>query len=52
MLERGTTQPEQIELALGQALERGLTTPRRLAGAASCRPTTVRTKLDRLVAMA
>jgi hypothetical protein len=29
------TQPEQVELAIGQALRRGLTTTRRLTGAAT-----------------
>ena len=32
---RGGTQPEQIEMAIHQALERGMTTPRRLRAAAS-----------------
>jgi len=35
-LEAGV-QPEQVEMAIGQALERGLTTPRRLTEAASGR---------------
>lgn len=35
-------QPEQIEMAVGQALARGLTTPRRLRTAASARPARVR----------
>lgn len=36
------TQPEQIELAVGQALERGLLTPRRLRSAAAERADRVR----------
>jgi predicted transcriptional regulator of viral defense system len=48
-LEAGT-QPEQIELAVRQALERGLTTPRRLRAAATSRPTRVRRFIDRLLA--
>ncbi len=32
---KGGTQPEQIEMAVNQALERGMTTPRRLRAAAS-----------------
>jgi predicted transcriptional regulator of viral defense system len=32
---RGGTQPEQIEMAIRQALDRGITTPRRLRAAAS-----------------
>ena len=47
-LEAGT-QLEQIELAVGQALERGLTTPRRLRAAAARRPARVRTFIDRLL---
>lgn len=47
-LEAGT-QPEQIELAVQQALERGLTTPRRLRTAAADRPERVRTFIDRLL---
>ena len=47
-LETGT-QLEQIELAVSQALERALTTPRRLRAAAAARPTRVRTFLDRLL---
>jgi predicted transcriptional regulator of viral defense system len=45
----GGTQPEQIELAVRQALERGLTTPRRLRAAAAGRPSRVRTFIDRLL---
>jgi predicted transcriptional regulator of viral defense system len=45
-LESGT-QPEQIELAVRQALERGLTTPRRLRAAAAGRPSRVRAFIDR-----
>jgi predicted transcriptional regulator of viral defense system len=47
-LEAGT-QPEQIALAVGQALERGLTTPRRLRAAAADRPSRVRAFIDRLL---
>ncbi len=47
-LEAGT-QPEQIELAVQQALERGLTTPRRLRSAAAGRPERVRTVIERLL---
>lgn len=47
-LEAGT-QHEQIELAVRQALERGLTTPRRLRAAAAGRPARVRTFIDRLL---
>ncbi len=47
-LEAGT-QLEQIELAVGQALERGLTTPRRLRTAAAGRPERVRTFIDRIL---
>jgi predicted transcriptional regulator of viral defense system len=45
-LEAGT-QPEQIEAAVRQALERGLTTPRRLRAAAAGRPSRVRAFIDR-----
>jgi predicted transcriptional regulator of viral defense system len=47
-LEAGT-QPEQIELAVRQALDRGLTTRRRLRAAASGRPARVRTFVERLL---
>jgi predicted transcriptional regulator of viral defense system len=47
-LESGT-QLEQIELAVRQALDRGLTTPRRLRAAAIGRPARVRTFVDRLL---
>lgn len=47
-LEAGT-QPEQIELAVRQALERGLTTPRRLRTAANNRPARVQRFIDRLL---
>ena len=47
-LEAGT-QLEQIELAVRQALERGLTTPKRLRAAAADRPARVRTFIDRLL---
>lgn len=48
-LEAGT-QLEQIELAVRQALERGLTTPRRLRTAADGRSARVRTFIERLLA--
>ncbi|HEY2937539.1 MAG TPA: type IV toxin-antitoxin system AbiEi family antitoxin domain-containing protein [Gaiellaceae bacterium] len=48
-LEAGT-QLEQIELAVRQALQRGLTTSRRLRAAATGRPTRVRAFVDRLLA--
>lgn len=41
------TQPEQIELAIGQALHRGLTTPRRLRAAAAGRPDRVQRFIKR-----
>ena len=47
-LEAGT-QPEQIELAVHQALERGLTTPRRLRAAASTRSARVRKFIERVL---
>lgn len=47
-LESGA-QPEQIELAVHQALERGLTTPRRLRALAAGRPMRVRAFVDRLL---
>jgi predicted transcriptional regulator of viral defense system len=47
-LEAGT-QPEQIELAVQQALERGLTTPRRLRAAADDRSNRVRQFIDRVL---
>jgi predicted transcriptional regulator of viral defense system len=47
-LEAGT-QPEQIELAVRQALERGLTTPRRLRAAAADRPNRVRSFIDHVL---
>jgi predicted transcriptional regulator of viral defense system len=47
-LESGT-QPEQVELAVRQALDRGLTTARRLRTATNGRPTRVRTFVDRLL---
>jgi hypothetical protein len=40
-------QPEQVEMAVRQALERGLTTPRRLRAAASTRPVRVRKFVER-----
>jgi predicted transcriptional regulator of viral defense system len=45
-LETGA-QPEQIEMAVRQALGRGLTTPRRLRAAASTRPARVRKFVER-----
>jgi predicted transcriptional regulator of viral defense system len=47
-LEAGT-QPEQIEIAVQQALERGLTTSRRLRAAAANRPNRVRSFIDRVL---
>lgn len=47
-LETGT-QMEQIELAVSQALQRGLTTPRRLRAAAAGRSRRVRMFIDRLL---
>jgi predicted transcriptional regulator of viral defense system len=41
------TQPEQIELAITQALKRGLTTPRRLRAAAAHRSERVRDLIER-----
>jgi hypothetical protein len=46
VLETGA-QPEQIEMAIRQALERGLTTPRRLRVAASPRSARVRKFIER-----
>jgi predicted transcriptional regulator of viral defense system len=46
VLETGA-QPEQIEMAIRQALERGLTTPRRLRAAASPRSARVRKFIER-----
>jgi hypothetical protein len=45
-LEAGA-QPEQIELAIHQALERGLTTPRRLRAVASRRSARARELIER-----
>jgi predicted transcriptional regulator of viral defense system len=47
-LEAGT-QLEQIELAVSQALERSLTTPRRLRAAAAGRPSRVRAFIERVL---
>ncbi|MGH2945316.1 MAG: type IV toxin-antitoxin system AbiEi family antitoxin domain-containing protein [Solirubrobacteraceae bacterium] len=47
-LEAGT-QPEQIELAIGQAVARGLTTPRRVRMAAASRSTTTRAFVDQVL---
>jgi predicted transcriptional regulator of viral defense system len=44
------TQPEQIEMAIRQALDRGLTTPRRLRGAAEGRSSRVRTFVEAALA--
>lgn len=41
------TQPEQIQMAIRQALERGLTTPRRLHTAASRSPARARKLIER-----
>jgi predicted transcriptional regulator of viral defense system len=46
------TQPEQIELAVRQALQRGLTTRRRLRAAAAGRSHRVRQFIDRVLAEA
>jgi hypothetical protein len=43
-------QPEQIELAVQQALERGMTTPGRLRAAAAGRPRRVQQFIDRVLA--
>lgn len=43
------TQPEQVELAIRQALERGLTTPRRLRAAAAGRPDRARRFVERIL---
>jgi predicted transcriptional regulator of viral defense system len=47
-LEAGT-QPEQIEMAVRQAVDRALTTPKRLRGAAAGRAATVRATVERLL---
>lgn len=44
------TQPEQIEMAARQALDRGLTTPRRLRAAAESSSTRVRRLVDQAIA--
>ena len=49
VLEAGT-QPEQVALALQQALERGLTTPARIRRASEGRSKTIRRQLERLLA--
>jgi predicted transcriptional regulator of viral defense system len=46
------TQPEQIEMAVRQAAERALTTPKRLRAAAQSRSSRVRTFIDRALASA
>jgi predicted transcriptional regulator of viral defense system len=43
---QGGTQLEQIELAIAQAMERGLTTPRRLRSAAASRPARARALVE------
>jgi hypothetical protein len=45
-LESGT-QPEQIELAVQQAVDRALTTPKRLREAAAARAATTRSFIER-----
>jgi len=47
-LEAGT-QPEQIEMAVRQAVDRVLTTPKRLRAAAASRAATVRATIERLL---
>ncbi len=47
-LEAGT-QPEQIEMAVRQAVERALTTPKRLRAATASRPATVQNTIERLL---
>jgi hypothetical protein len=46
VLEAGA-QPEQVEMAIHQSLQRGLTTPRRLAEAASERSVRAREFIER-----
>lgn len=48
VIEAGT-QPEQVEMAIRQAIERGLTTARRLRAAAANRSAVMRTKISRLL---
>jgi predicted transcriptional regulator of viral defense system len=48
-LESGT-QPEQIEMAVRQAVERALTTPRRLRDATAGRPSRIRRFVDQVLA--
>ena len=48
VLEAGT-QPEQVELAVRQAIERALTTPKRLRSAAAMRAATVQAAIERLL---
>lgn len=48
VLEAGT-QPEQIEMAVQQAVERALTTPKRLRAAAAERASTVHAAVERLL---
>jgi hypothetical protein len=40
------TQPEQVELAIRQVLQRGLTTPRRLADVAAARSSRARDQVE------
>ncbi|MDQ2790624.1 MAG: hypothetical protein DLM60_17735 [Pseudonocardiales bacterium] len=47
-LETGT-QPEQVELAIRQALDRGLTSPRRLWAAVAERPDRTRQFIERIL---
>lgn len=44
------TQPEQVDAAIGRAIDRALTTPARLRAAASGRPATIRRALERHLA--
>ncbi len=46
------SQPEQVTMAVRQALERGLTTPRRLRTAAAGRSARVRGFVDRVLSEA
>lgn len=48
VLEAGT-QPEQVEMAVQQAVDRALTTPKRLRAAAAERASTVQTAVERLL---
>lgn len=46
----GGTQPEQVEMAIRQALDRALTTPRRLRTAAQSRPARARRLIEQTLA--